>query len=602
MPDRRSSRPLRRSSRALPFWLCPIAFGLGCRSPVPPLDPAPGPNSTAKPSATPPPATATGGAASRPEQAPPLAPGDIGTAAPSTFIASSPDGRWVAYCQAREDTNSDGDIRVNVGAFGALAGDQLQAYLTVGSGPGATMDRYVGSDPSGRWGALLNNSRLYLLDTWSKTQVDLSALGADLRDDASSYRGHRSVHFDPTGERLLYLRTTEAGLRVVVRQLRTGEELELAQGTGLLWRAQFDASGRWIQLFVVTTDTNKNNRIDWPYQLRKSATNDCHGPVPRYSAWEYPGDRANVRLLPSAGGPPTEAPHFVRAMGNSYLERLASGALVQKGSGPVRERFSERCNARTLHVDAARDQVLVACLREGGRSEVWLSHAGGRRSLDIQLSPFASDTWAAPGASYVPLYPGAAAMLWDVEHKKLIELSPGDRVLSVHGEQLLLRRDRSIWQWSPKYSQQLTAPIDELSASLRRGRLLLVPPYLFDTRSASLLGTSSGKALALSRTGHVLTAAVPSDAERLATGPFRWNAVEPVAKSVPTASAPVSADAAPPDVGSLFISPPVTTTVIQMTPAVAPAPSSAEGSGPAKPSTSVDTPPVPPPATRPSEE
>ena len=183
-------------------------------------------------------------------------------------------------------------------------------------------------------------------------------------------------------------------------------------------------------------------------------------------------------------------------------------------------------------------------------------------------------------------------MLWDIEHKKLIELTPGDRVLSVHGPQLLVRRGRAVWQWSPEQSHQLAAPINELSASLRQGRLLLVPPYVFDTQSGSLLGKSAGKALALSRAGHVLTAAKPSDAERLATGPLHWNAIEPATTAAPP-GVPATTNATAPVVPSAVVPSAIVPSAIVPSPPV---------SDPAKPSTSVDQPPTLSPVTPPSEE
>src|SRR5688572_7781778 len=127
---------------------------------------------------------------------------EVGTAHPALVLESSPDGRWVVLCQAREDTDGDGEIRVHVGAYGALSGDRLQTYWVEGAGAGEPLRGFVASDGFGHYVAFDRAGSLVLRDTWAATELELGAGGAVLDTDRRSFAGHRAAVFSPRGERL----------------------------------------------------------------------------------------------------------------------------------------------------------------------------------------------------------------------------------------------------------------------------------------------------------------------------------------------------------------------------------------------------------------
>jgi hypothetical protein len=69
----------------------------------------------------------------------------IGTAHPILLEAYDRGGRWAVVCQAREDTDKDGAIRVVSGHHGAPSDELVRPYLVEGSGPGHRRVRRLGS-------------------------------------------------------------------------------------------------------------------------------------------------------------------------------------------------------------------------------------------------------------------------------------------------------------------------------------------------------------------------------------------------------------------------------------------------------------------------
>jgi len=97
--------------------------------------------------------------------------------------------------------------------------------------------------------------------------VDLSALGADSRLSAESNLALRALDFDAKSEQLLYVRPGASGSRIVLRRLSDGSERELDPGPGEVWRARFDPGGAFAVLQMITSDSNKNGKLDFPAPL-----------------------------------------------------------------------------------------------------------------------------------------------------------------------------------------------------------------------------------------------------------------------------------------------------------------------------------------------
>lgn len=446
-----------------------------------------------------------------------------GTADSASFVAASPDRRWLAVCQARHDTNGDGRVLAEVGAQGEVRGDRLDGYYIDEPGSGIRIDAFGGADPSGRFVAYVVGGRLVLRDTLSREETPL--LEADVRDDRGSFLRPRAVSFDPTGRRLLYLRKNGTGDDVVVRDLGAGTEVVLALGSGELWRADFDPTGESVVARMVLVDTNGNGRLDWPVPPATETWMRCAAPLSRYAVWERPGDDVTARVAPVSGGAAVDVPGLIVPFGDAFVVRDAEGAVIVTKPGTQRTVVAKKsCAGKLLHADAAQNLLIVTCENKKGRSEVRFIVRGADRSLGVELLAPAGDRWASPGSSLLPLYPGADTVLVDLRSGDTSTLSPGDRVIAVVEERVLILRGRSLVLHAKGAPERiLETAVDPLSHMLRSGPVIAVPPALVDVSTGEVLGRIDGRALAVSRDGAFL---VPSggtaDATRLATGPFVW--------------------------------------------------------------------------------
>ena len=456
-----------------------------------------------------------------------------GTADPLTVIAASPDRRWIAVCQARRDTNGDGKVRVDISADGTVSGDELAGYLLAAPGPGTAIDAFVGSDPTGRFVAFVRQGRLVLRDT--ATQMD-TELPGDVRDDLSPFVHPRAVSFDPTGHRMLYLQKLEHGGKIVVRELSTRAETIVDPGDGLVYRADFDPSGEAIVVRVVTADTNQNGRLDWPVREADTPRMRCAAPLPRFAVWERGGDEAALRVAPAQGGVARDAPGLVVPMGGALLVREADGALARvEPSGKRLPVARGGCDARLLHVDAARGLALVTCLDAKGKNEAVLVGHGPAKQLGLALSVAPGDHFVEGAPRLVPLHPGTDAALLDLDRREVEMLTNGDRILATSGARALVLRGRSLVVHELGSSDAELGEIVPLSHMLRSGSVVFVPPFVVDVALGELLGRSEERALAVASDGALLVATGgAADAAHFARGPLEWKAP---ARAAPLASA-----------------------------------------------------------------
>ena len=106
----------------------------------------------------------------------------MGTAHPFVLTSASFHWRWVAGCQARQDTDQDGVISVGKGGRGELAGDRLQAYLWTSNGNEESIDAFIQSSSDGRYVAFVQSGHLIVLDARTQQRTDLNHLGARVTD------------------------------------------------------------------------------------------------------------------------------------------------------------------------------------------------------------------------------------------------------------------------------------------------------------------------------------------------------------------------------------------------------------------------------------
>lgn len=455
--------------------------------------------------------------------------GAIGTAAPTAFEAAGSDGSWVALCQARRDTNGDGHVAVHVGKRGRLSGDHMQSYLVLGDGRGEAIDELAAYDPTGRWLVAMQHGRLTLIDSRSGKRLDLSALGADARDDALPYRQHRALSFDAGGTRLMYVRRKAGKTSVVVRDLVSGAETTIDPGPGRLWRARLTPDGTQVVLRMIVDDTNKNGKLEWPVPQRKKNSWRCHGPITTYPSWLSRGDEPAVKVAPSSGGKAKIVQGFAGTFGGSLLVRDTDGRLdLQRASGDPIRLLNDKCGARVLHADATRGLVLVACSAPSGRSPLALVGAGYHQDLKADLAAAPPDRWPAHTPRLVPLYPGPDTALLDLDTRKLTRLKHGDLVIATSRARALVRRRRKLVVHDADTGHEKTLPgrTDRLPDQRVNGHLAVVAPLVVDLDAGTVLGKVSRRPLAISSAGLVLVAeGRQAQAHQLSLGPLRW--VEP---------------------------------------------------------------------------
>ena len=224
--------------------------------------------------------------------------GEVGTQHPAVVEAFSPDGSWAIVCQAREDTNGDGEYHVGAGHHGDPYGDALQAYLIMPDGPGEPIDAYVTADPLGNYIVFVRDGGLILLDIRSAVEVNLSQNGANSADDPNPFGPHRAASFDASGELLQYFRLRDDGEEIlVVREVATGVEREVEPGGGLLWRAHLSADGTAIVAAMVVDDTDGSGGLEMPIIRTSLSDRHCRGPITTYSTSGLVADQPIFRVI-----------------------------------------------------------------------------------------------------------------------------------------------------------------------------------------------------------------------------------------------------------------------------------------------------------------
>lgn len=216
----------------------------------------------------------------------------VGTAHPIVVEAVARDGAWVVICQARTDTDGDGEIAVHVGMHGDTYGDAFRPYLVRGAGEGEPIESLVGYTRDGRWLIALRGGKLSLLDARSGTWSDLA--GADVRDDGVPLGPHRAASIARAGDRMTYFRDDET---IVVRELSTGTENLVKVPGARVWRVEVEPLGHWALVYAIRTDSDKDGSLTWPSVRTSLSDRDCRGPIMSYSTGGWTGDKPDELWL-----------------------------------------------------------------------------------------------------------------------------------------------------------------------------------------------------------------------------------------------------------------------------------------------------------------
>lgn len=546
-PNRQRSR----TAKALEARASAVVSVLGCLAAC--ASTAPEPDTAQRPASSSPPleerVPSAAPAMTAPPEPPastaaPLAAGSIGLPGPISLRAVSPTASFAAICQARVDTDGNGNVEVSVREHGDLHGDELQVYLVLNSGAGQLIDDYVSHDPTGRYVAVVREQQLVLLDLAQEREVVLAPGQADVRDDAASFFPHRAVTFSPVSPWLAYLSKTSAGLRVVLRDLNTGEEAHHELGDGRAWRLAFEPEGEFLRLDVVTRDTNGNGRLEWPYP-RALNRNRCSGPLPTFSVWDFPGDQPTTKLLRLAEPDWVEPAGFVMTLGDGWITRSKQSELwLWARNAPATRISSESCSGRVLHADARFDQILFGCASAWGqRRQLYYRTSRERRSLGFDVAGYELDGRLQPAQRLVALRSRDATYLLDLALRRTSELKQGSDVLATYESQALVEHDGDLMalDWpdtgSPTWLS-LGVARPRLVEVHQREAFVSVGSHLFDLASRKYLGKFERQPLALATDGRGLLATRNATPQHFANGPLIWSRAVPNAVSASASAVP----------------------------------------------------------------
>jgi hypothetical protein len=443
--------------------------------------------------------------------------------APLVIERASPDGNWVALCAARKDSNGDGKLTASAGPRGELRGDAFERYLVLPDEELA-IDGLLGADASGRYALVMQRGALVLWDAVRRVSLDLSALGADARLSAQSFAELRTLSFDSNSQHLVYVRSGETGKRIVIRSLVDGSERQLDPGPGVIWRVRFDPGEAFVIAELIQDDTNQNGRADFPAPLL-SAPRPCSAGPGRFHTWVDRGDRPVTVLVPMNGSAPVFEPDLVMAIGEALLLRDPSGALLLQRAGKKRQLSPSACKGRIVHADARRQLFIVGCAqKKTGRVSLELVTPNERKSLGIELASVELDRELSDAPRLVALYPGPETALFDADRRELLALRTGDVVLATRAARALVRRGNTLlfYDADSRTEQVLKVTLDRYPDLRLTPPFVFVSPALVNLDTATLVGVSAARPLALSSEGQLLLSEVEANGSDLARGPLRW--------------------------------------------------------------------------------
>jgi hypothetical protein len=465
------------------------------------------PASSTKPSPTAPASPASPGFGEAP----------FSTASATLIEQANRDARWVALCRVQSDESKTATTNA----------DHREAVERVLITPKEELDidAWLGASPNGRYLLLLQSGALTLWDSETRTSVDLSALGADARLSAETNAHVRVLDFDAQSEHLLYVRRNANGSRAVLRTLSDGSERELDTGPGEIWRARFDPSSAFVTLQMISADSNRNGKLDFPAPLL-AAPPPCGDDLVHFRIWEGRGDRAETVLLPLSGSAPIHEPNLVISIADARLLRDENGALLLERAGKKRVLEPAECKGRIVYADALRELFIVGCAqkKKTGHVSLELVTREGRKPLDLELASVELDRDVGDSARLIALYPGADTLLFDADRNELIKLQPGDSVLATVRSRALIRRGNALFFYDADTRSESALPgqLDKYPDIFRALPFVFISPLLIDLDTAQVVGVTKRRPLALSAGGQLLIGETDADGPSWARGPLRW--------------------------------------------------------------------------------
>jgi len=373
----------------------------------------------------------------------------VGTIHPVRILGASPDARWAVICEARADTNGDGVIHVAPG-FNGLYGDQMEAFLVQGGGPGAAIEDLVDSDASGRFVVILRAGKLVLLDTIKRVETDLTARDAYASPGRDQPTGaYLGVSFDPAGKHLSYVALVKQHAVVKVRDLALGSEVAIDPGPGKLWSAKLDDSGNVILEVLVahgaTPIAYPSHREPWMWRARRCETSTSSDMI------ELHGDTPIVRIASIGGGTAADALDYLASLGGATLRRTATGALTLHDGVGTHELLPAACKAKVQGIDPAHQLVVAYCLADGANATLQLVGTGGHEVINAHADQNSNEHFVPFGRHILSTTHDGNDTIYDVPTGKSRVTSRFQTRLAFAGDRTLVLREQHLIRWcSPR--------------------------------------------------------------------------------------------------------------------------------------------------------
>ncbi|MFK8030022.1 MAG: hypothetical protein AB8G18_07255 [Gammaproteobacteria bacterium] len=444
----------------------------------------------------------------------------FGTAHPMFVQVISPDGHWLTACQTRKDTNDDGKIEILTGHHGEMRGDQPELFLfTQSNRQGESIHSLADYDSSGRFVALKRNSRLVLRDMRTDSEIDLSELGADAKEDGNAALPVRGADFNESGTHMLYLRDDQ----LVVRDLVTGTERVIDPGPGLLWRAEYLGAGQWIRVYMVPKDTNGNGQLDLPKQVTTLAGGRCRGQALSYGTYGYSGDEF-VEIMVEVATGKARSLDVVGWNNHVIIVREANGALRWiDGRGDDRQTVPSECGARLISVSSEHGSVVVECAHSQPTRGLYLYDGGDRRDLHVEVSTHPQSRWRDARLKAI-----SRTRLFDRDRQQLVPRSDA-RTLGLH-ENLILQEHEGgeirLRDLNTDEETILAGPTEKWVGGRQFDSFVVVRHeeiLLVDLNRGKVVGTLPSMPVFLDAPGRALV--MSRDAQGARMGPLYWVSV-----------------------------------------------------------------------------
>lgn len=444
----------------------------------------------------------------------------IGTKDPIWVTASDPKGRWTAFCQARKDTNGDGQIGVMIGIHGDAYGDTAEPYLQVGNRPDEPFDELVTQDASGRHIVITQQGRLILIDTETNTRTDLSARGADAAGDPSPLASHGAASLDDTGQWVVF-RKLRKPASLGLLDIAHGTETAIDAGQGTLLGAWLD--GPWALMKVRTGGSA--NHVTTTYSKRR-----CRGPAASYSVYSTGGTEVReIRARPIAGGTVNAISGFIAVLGKKILRRDEDGSIrLEDESGRSSALSDAACQGHVLGLHDESERALIAC-KDGS---VAVHKDGGRDPVSGVTAPgVTDDRYRRIEGSLVRILTDTVV---DIDAGKartfsFERITHSDGIVALHNRRILVRRKTELYLTDFDSEQEVALPgaIEPYPTVIANGRVVYVAPLVVDMEAAAVLGvTGRGvEVFGVLATGHILASPERPGAYVISAfppGPVQW--------------------------------------------------------------------------------